>query len=220
MRLALVITAAVTGMAASTAEAQTADRPERFYIRVGPGFVDFDEDAKVKIAGQPLAGANGTLSDNVTAGVELGYFITPDISVAATVGVPPTTKLTAAGTLAGAGTLGKVTYGPGVYTARYHFGRPRGVRPYIGGGFSWTIIFGTKDGVLQDVKVENATGPAVTWGIDVPINRKFGLFASGIKTWTSANSRFTLPTPGGSAPGTARLQLNPLILYGGIQYRF
>ncbi len=142
------------------------------------------------------------------------------MSVAATVGVPPTSTLTASGTLAGAGTLGKVTYGPGLYSVRYHFGRPGGVRPYIGGGLNWTIIFKTEDGVLKDFRTSNTVGPAITGGIDVPLNERIGVFGAASKVWTSTNARFRLGTPNGFVPGTARVQLNPLIAQVGLQYRF
>jgi outer membrane protein len=206
----------------SAAQAQQSDRDHqrRFYLRLAAARVIFDEKADVKLAGQVLSGANATASSNNGVSIELGYFLTPDVSIAATVGVPPTSTLTASGTLAGAGTLGKVTYGPGLYSLRYHLGRPGGVRPYIGGGLNWTIIFKTEDGVLKDFRTTNTVGPAITGGIDVPINARIGIFGAASKVWTSTNARFRLGTPGGLVPGTARVQLNPLIVQLGLQYRF
>ena len=204
------------------AQAQQSDRDHqrRFYVRLGAARIIFDEKADVKLAGQTLPGANATASNNNGISLDIGYFLTPDLSVAATVGVPPTSTLTASGTLAGAGTLGKVTYGPGLYTLRYHFGRPDGVRPYIGGGLNWTIIFKTEDGVLKDFRTSNTVGPAITGGIDVPLKERIGVFGAVSKVWTSTNARFRLDTPNGLVPGTARVQLNPLIAQVGLQYRF
>lgn len=202
------------------AQQSTDGKERRFYVRLGAARIMFDEKADVKLAGQPLTGANATASNNNGISLDIGYFLTPNVSVAATVGVPPTSTLTASGTLAGAGTLGKVTYGPGLYTLRYHFGRSGGVRPYIGGGLNWTIIFKTEDGVLKDFRTSSTLGPAITGGIDVPLNERIGVFGAVSKVWTSTNARFRLDTPNGLVPGTARVQLNPLIAQVGLQYRF
>lgn len=83
----------------------------------------------MKLAGQPLPSANATTSNNNGIILDIGYFLMPNLSVAATVGVPPTSTLTASGTLDGAGTLDKATFGPGLYSLRYHFGRPSGCAP-------------------------------------------------------------------------------------------
>ena len=210
----LILPTAVQGQSSG------AEHQRRFYVRLGAARIMFDEKADVKLAGQPLPGANATVSNNNSISLDIGYFLTPDLSVAATVGVPPTSTLTASGTLAGAGTLGKVTYGPALYTLRYHLGRPGGVRPYIGGGLNWTIIFKTEDGVLKDFRTSNTVGPAITGGIDVPLNERIGVFGAVSKVWTSTKGRFRLGTPNGLVPGTARVQLNPLITHVGLQYRF
>lgn len=206
--------------AVATAQSSTPDQPRRFYVRLGAARIVFDEKADVALAGQPLAGADATASNNYGVSLDIGYFLTPNLSVAATVGVPPTSTLTAAGTLAGAGTLGKVTYGPGIYTLRYHIGHPGKIRPYVGGGLNWTIIFKTEDGVLRDFRTSNTLGPAVTGGIDVPVNDRIGIFGAVTKVWTSTNARFRLATPDGVVPGTARVRLDPLVAQAGLQYRF
>ncbi|KTW04602.1 hypothetical protein NS258_17850, partial [Sphingomonas sanguinis] len=93
-------------MLPSVAQAQQSPdgKERRFYVRLGAARVMFDEKADVKLAGQPLPGANATASNNNGVSLDIGYFLTPNVSVAATVGVPPTSTLTASGTLAGAGT--------------------------------------------------------------------------------------------------------------------
>lgn len=94
------------------------------------------------------------------------------------------------------------------------------MRPYFGCGLNWTIIFKTEDGVVKDFRTSNTVGPAATGGIDVPINERIGVFGAVSKVWTSTNARFRLDTPGGLVPGTARVQLNPLIAQVGLQYHF
>jgi len=57
----------------------------------------------------------------VTAASEIGYFLTPNFAVTATVGIPPTTRATGTGPLAGAGLLGSVEYGFADALINYHF---------------------------------------------------------------------------------------------------
>jgi len=204
---------------ASVAAAQTGNEG-RFYLRTGPAQIMFDEGAEVTIAGEPVPGADARLEDNTGLAVELGYHISPRISVAATVGVPMTTTLTAAGSLAGAGELGSVKYGPGIYTVRYHFDSPGPIRPYVGAGVNWTIIFESRDGGLQNVDAKDTFGPVITAGLDIPINERMGVFAAVAKAWTSSDVTFDFPTPAGLVPGTSKVQLDPLVIYGGIQVRF
>ena len=66
-------------------------------------------------------------------GLGIGYFVTPDVSLLALLGVPPTTTLTGQGTLSGL-TLGKVTYGPSMLTANYHFRQFGAFQPFLGAG--------------------------------------------------------------------------------------
>ena len=193
----------------------------RWYARAAIGRITFDEKASVEVAGQPLAGADGTLSNNTALTAEFGYHLTPHLSVAATLGIPPKTTLSAAGTLAGAGVLAKVRYAPGSYTLRYHIGASEArVRPYAGVGVNWTLILENRDGLLRDVRASNTTGPVVTGGVDVAFNRRFGAFLSMMKVWTSTDARFEMPTQAGLAPGSARLRMNPTLLQGGVQVRF
>ncbi|WP_082733597.1 OmpW/AlkL family protein [Sphingobium sp. CCH11-B1] len=221
MRSFCALFAFTVGCAAGSADAQYLPvKDQKFYVRAGASRIIFDEKANVKVGGQSLEGADGTLSDNTTVVFEIGFHITPHISLAATAGAPPKTTLTAAGTLSGAGTLGKVRYAPGTYTVRYHFGKSGGIQPYLGAGFNWTIVLKNQDGLLQHIRAANTIGPAIAGGVDIPVNQRFGIFLAAMKTWTSTDVRFDLPTPAGLAPGSAHLRMNPAIAYGGVQVRF
>ncbi|NMN04763.1 MULTISPECIES: OmpW family outer membrane protein [unclassified Novosphingobium] len=192
-----------------------------WYVRAAVGHIAFDEKAQVKVGGEPLPGANGTLSNNTTLTTEFGYHLTPHLSLAATLGIPPETTLTAAGSLAGAGVLGKVRYAPGSYTLRYHFGAPGArIRPYAGAGLNWTIVLKNHDGLLHNIRASDTTGPVVTGGADIALSRRLGAFASVMKVWTRTNASFDMPTPAGLVPGTTRLQMNPTLFQAGVQVRF
>jgi outer membrane protein len=204
----------------AAASAQNADRVDRWYVRPLTARFIFDEAASVAIGGQQVAGTSAKVDDNTSPGVEMGYFMTPEISVSATIGLPPKTSVTATGTLASFGKLGSVRYGPGIYTLNYHFGRPGGIRPYVGAGINWTIIFRSEDAALKNLHARNTTGPVVKVGIEAPETPHIGIFVAGAKAWTSSNVTFDAPTPEGLVPGSAKLTLNPLVVYGGLSVHF
>jgi outer membrane protein len=222
-RLSMIASALVLSLGSTAAGAQNADphgAKGRAYVRVSVAHFFFNENAKIKLGGAPVAGGNATVEDNTPPSLEVGYFILPNISVAATIGLPPKTTLRGAGTLSSAGDLGTVTYGPGVYTVRYHLNPNGPIRPYVGAGVNWTIIFDTDDRALQNFKTSNTFGPALVAGVEVPFNQRFSLFGSVSKAWVSTNSRYNLPTPGGLVPGTARVALDPLVVNAGLQVNF
>lgn len=199
--------------------ASAEERP--FFLRLGGAHVGFDERASVSVGGATVPGGNARLEDNWGIAIEGGYFFTPDISVSLALGVPPTTTVRGAGSLAPAGALGDVTYGPAVLSVRYHFLEPGGIRPYIGAGVSYTVVFDTKDKALRNLDVANALGAALVAGVDVPITERWGACLDAKKIWAKTDARFDLPTSATTtAPGTARLTLDPLVVSAGISFRF
>lgn len=217
----LLIGAAACGLVvARPAKAQDTEQPDRFYVRVGVAQFDFDESAKIELGGSPVPGGNASVQNNTAASLEIGYFLSPRISIAGTFGIPPTTTLRGAGSLEAAGDLGTVTYGPGVYTVRYHFNPGGAVRPYVGAGVNWTIIFDTEDRALQNFKTSDTFGPALTVGVEAPLNDRVSLFGAISKAWISTDSTYDLPTPGGPVPGKARVDLDPFVMNVGLQLSF
>lgn len=224
----LCASAVAVSSIAAPASAQEQQQPasesdadfKRFAFRIGYARLNWDENAKVAVAGQAVPGGDATLKNNNGIAFDLAYYFNRNVSVALALGVPPTTSLTAAGTLAGAGKLGEVTYGPAVATVRYHLTGLGPVVPYVGAGINYTKIFKTRDALLQDFRASDTVGPVINGGVDVALNRRFGLFADVKKVWTSSNTRFLLPTPAGLAPGTAKVRLDPLIINAGVSIRF
>jgi outer membrane protein len=193
-----------------------------FYVNLGVAGLLFDTSASINAAGSPLPGANLHASNNVTLGLGIGYFVTPDISLLALLGVPPETTLTGRGSLSGL-TLGKVTYGPSMLTANYHFRQFGAFQPFLGAGMTYTIVFGTKDDVIVNLRVSNSIGAVVRGGFDVMFSDRWGAFFSVSKvfvtTKASGNVNPAIPTLGG-APASAHVSFDPLILFSGVTYRF
>lgn len=193
---------------------------KRVMIRGGFAYLKWDEGASVNVGGQVVPGGTTRLSNNKGVEIDFSYFLHPNVSVAVAVGVPPTTTLYGAGTLESAGELGKVTYGPGSATVLYHVTGLGPVKPYLGAGVNYTIIFKTKDRLLQDFKAKDTIGPVLQGGVDIALNKSFGIYFDAKKIFATSDTTWKLPTPAGLAPGTAKVKLDPLVLNAGVSFRF
>ena len=69
-----------------------------------------------------------------------------------------------------------MTYGPTALTVQFHPIRHGRIRPYVGAGISYMIVFDTEDGAFQNLEVENDLAPAFEAGVDFMITSRFGLF--------------------------------------------
>jgi len=110
----------------SAATDGTASSDKRWFFRAGPTGLLFDSSALIDLGGKKLAGASLTASNNATLILEGGYFVTPNIAVESSGGVPPKTIFTGKGSIAGLGELGKATYGPTVLGVNPHW-RDQGI---------------------------------------------------------------------------------------------
>ena len=209
--LALVAAAALSA-AASAASAQDS----RWFVRLGPAIVDLDEKATMYAAGTLVPGADVSIEPETTLAVEVGYFVTPNIAVSFTGGYPPTFEVESAGTLTGLGRDGDILGGPAAVTAHYHFNRQGRLQPYLGAGMAFMYVFDTTDGVVTDVEVDNAAGPAVQAGVNYDVNARWGAFVDYKKAWFTTEARGFL----GGAPIRADIQLDPAVWNAGVFWRF
>ena len=187
-----------------------------FFVHVGAAGIFLSEGAKVTLLGAPVVGANVKIASQLTGVVEAGYFVTPEVAVSFTGGFPPTVDIIGRGTILGLGRLGTATYGPSTLTAHYHFKNFGRFQPYIGAGPTFMIVFGTKDGALTNLKVNNAVGFAVQAGADFMFDDKWGVFVDVKKAYlrtTATGLLFGLPTK-------SAVKLDPLVIHTGLTYRF
>jgi outer membrane protein len=219
--LARVLTLSLVALAGHAAHAAEPTL-NGLYIDVGPAGILLDTNASINVAGSPLPHSNAHASNNVTPGLGVGYFIRPDISVSAWIGAPPTTTLTGQGSLSGL-TLGKVTYGPSILVANYHFRQFGAFQPFLGAGISYTIVFGTHDDAIINLRVNNAVGAAIRAGFDIMLSDRWGVSFSANKVFLgtnlSGNVNPAIPELG-SAPVSAHVTVNPLVLFSGVTFRF
>lgn len=189
-----------------------------WFVRAGGAYIGFDSSTKFYLDGAFVPGASATASDNGAFLFDIGYYLTKDISVMVTGGWPPKTTLTANGTAAALGTAGYVTYGPAALTAQYHFNLGS-IKPYVGGGVAYSIIFGTNDSAVRNLRINGNFAPVVQGGFEVPVSGHWSLFADVRKLWLSVDAKGDVPAFG-FAPAKADVTLDPLVVSGGIAYRF
>ncbi len=187
-----------------------------WFARVGLGGFIFDSSATVTVNGATVPGGTARATNNLTAVVELGYFVTRNISVQFTGGIPPTSTLRGSGTLAGAGRLGQVTYGPAALTTNFVYKDFGAFQPYVGLGGAYAIIFGQSDGAVQNLKVKGAAAFVVQGGADYYLNKNWSIFADVKHLFLTVNATGTV----GGAPATAKTRLDPTIVTAGIAYHW
>jgi outer membrane protein len=212
---AIVVVLTMVGQAVEATEPSAASG---LYVDLGLAGLLFNTDASINAAGSQLPDSNLRASNNVTLGVGIGYFVAPNISLLAVLGVPPTTTLTGQGSLSGL-TLGKVTYGPSMLIVNYHFLQFGTFQPFLGAGITYTVVFGTKDNAIVNLRVNSSIGAAIRIGFDVMFSDRWGAFLSVSKVFVSTNASGNAATLGG-VPVSAHVNFNPLVLFSGITYRF
>jgi outer membrane protein len=208
-------------IASGAASAQSAPASP-IWIHLGPAYIDFKNGGSVLVGGAVVPNASTKASNNTTLGLEIGYDLSEAFALSLTVGAPPTTRVDGTGNLsASAGTpqpLAKVTYGPAVVSATWHPLGRSGFSPYVGAGLNYPIIFSSKDQFLVNVDVKSKVGPALQMGGDYALTPQWGLFLDLKKLWTKVDVSANLP--GGGPQATTRANLSPLVVHGGLSYRF
>lgn len=200
----------------SPAPIQEVSDPPAF-LKVGLAGVLFNSGANISANGAPVANASASASNNITATFEAGYFITNNISASITAGIPPVSTLRGTGAAAAFGTLGKVTYGPAIVTADYHFKNFGAFQPYIGAGGGYSIIFVSHSAAIQNLNVTGKLGFVLQGGFDYVLSRNWAVFVDAKKYFLSVPATGNLL---GAIPVYANVRLDPWIVSAGVSYRF
>ncbi|AVT04710.1 OmpW/AlkL family protein [Paracidovorax avenae] len=213
------LAAALPAQAQAQTQAPDAAPKSPWRIYAGPAHIGFSTSAEVRAGGQRVPGADAKADANNSLGFGAIYDFHPGWSAEIALGLPPTTALKGTGTLAGAGTLGKVKYGPAVLSVRRHLWEDGPVRPYIGAGINYTLVLESRDGFVSNLDVKNGIGPVLQAGFEVPIDPRWSFFVDAKKIWLKTTATGTLPALGG-APAHAKVRLDPLVMTAGVSYRF
>lgn len=210
----------IAAAAAAALPALAQDSP--WSVRAGVAAIRFSPDSTIELpTGVPVPGAAVGVKNNTAAALEIGYELAHDWTLRFAMGNPPTTTLSAAGTLppAPTGTLGKIRYAPAMLTLTYGFGDLGPIRPYVGAGINYTWVMKETDGDIARLKADNAWGGVLQAGFDVPLSRQWSLFFDARKVFVKTQARGVVPALG-NVPGSARIKLDPAIYVVGVGYRF
>lgn len=188
----------------------------RWMVKLGMTALELSDRVDLKVGGAPQPGADLSTYEHHTPTIQFGYFVTKNIAVNATVGLPPRIDVFGGGTIGPLPKLGEVTYGPTAFTLQYHPLRSGRVRPYIGAGLSYMIVFDTKDGAFQNLKVDDDLGFAFEAGTELMVTNKMGIFLDAKKALLRPKAYGSF----GGAPVEGRTRLDPWALTGGISFHF
>lgn len=210
-----VATATVALMGGGVAHAEV-HPGDRWYVNAGPAQLTLADEATMAMGGAVIPGATYSSDPQTTVVVEIGRYISEHWAVSLTLGLPPTADADAAGAIAGLGRLGSATYGPVAVTAHYHFNEGGALRPYVGAGASYMIIFDTEDGVMSDLEVDHAFGPVLQAGATYQLNDRWSVYADVKQAYLETDASGTI----GGAPVTAEMTFDPLVVSAGVGWRF
>jgi outer membrane protein len=211
------------GRGSSKAEPLTRDTT-KWTVRAGFSSLRLSDAVDLNVGGAPFAGAGLSTFEHATPSVQISRFLTDNIAVNATLGLPPKISIYGGGTIGVlpdgnggfTGKLGEITYGPTAFTMQYHFTREGRIRPYVGVGASYMITFDTKDNAFQNLKVSDDLAPALEVGTDIMFSNTMGLFLDVKKA-------FLRPTAYGTFQGNAvvgKTKLDPWVFSGGVAFHF
>jgi outer membrane protein len=179
-----------------------------WFVHVGAAGVLFDSG--LVTANNPAI-LNTTVTNNFTASLELGRYLTDQFSVSLSAGLPPTNDVM---TTTGAGTnkTGSATYGSLILDAQYHFNMDGDIRPYVGAGVAYNMTFNTSVVSGSSLKIDNNFGAVLQAGVEAPISENVGVFLDVKKMFATAHA-----TKGALQED---IRLNPWIISAGVSFSF
>lgn len=186
-----------------------------FVVKLGLTNLTLADEIDLTVGGAPFPGAGLSTFEHQTISAQFAYFFTDTIAFNATLGFPPTISIYGAGSIGALPMLGKATYGPTAFTLQWHPVSTGRVRPYVGVGGSYMIVFDTEDGAFADLEVENDLGFAFEAGVDFPLDDRFSMFID-------AKKALLRPTATGSfqgAPVVGETRLDPWALTAGVSVK-
>ena len=202
-RTAMVIVMAGSTLLPLAAQAQATDAPWLVRLRA----VDFQS------ANKDSTGLDLTINDKVIPGVDISYFLTPQIAVELVLTYPQKQTIRSNGT-----DIGSLKHLPPTLTAQYHFTSFGAFKPYVGAGLNYTRFSSVRfDPAVQTAPQpslsKNNVGLAVQVGFDCEFikNTYFNVDAKKVQIRTDVSSA-------GTEVGT--FEVDPWLIGVGIGRRF
>ena len=162
-------------------------------------------------------GADADVGNATTLLFTFERMVTPEIGVEFVLGVPPTVKAKASGSVAflGDDVLSAKNIAPSLIF-NYHFGAAGDtLRPYVGAGINYTKFASIKSKLAPDVQMGDSTGLVFQLGADYALSKEWGLYASIAKV--NVKSKLVAS---GTTVLTTTIDFRPITYSFGAVYRF
>ena len=202
-------------LAAAPAQAAESGQP-KWFARIAVTQLTLADDMRLSLGGSPLSGAAINTKSHYTPTLHIGRFITDEIAVSLTGGLPPRIDIDGRGTLAPVGKLMEINYGPATAMVQYHVNRGGTFSPYAGIGACYMLVLESKDAALKDTHVRNDLAPAVEFGAELKIAKRLGLFVEAKKAFLHTDATGTFA----GAPVDAHIRLDPWAVSAGGTFHF
>ena len=161
-------------------------------------------------------GADATIGDSTTALFTYEREIAPNMGLELVLGVPPTVKAKASGTVPFLGEVLSAKNVAPTLLLNYHFGAAGSqIRPYLGVGINYTRFTGASTPYGWRVSLSDSWGLAAQAGVDVALGKQWGLFAS----IGAAQVKSDLVAVGASVLRST-IDFRPITYAAGVAYKF
>ena len=169
------------------------------------------------------AGSQTRASDSIVPTVAIEYFVSPNLSLETICCITPH-DVEGAGALAGADLIDNAIILPASLTPKYHFQLGAGVKPYLGAGATYFVIFSEDVGAdapalgATDVNLSNEFGFLLEGGVDLALNdRGLGLSLDAKRYFVGTTATFRA---GNVVALQSDHELDPWVVSAGLSYRF
>lgn len=212
------------GMAGAVGSAQ-ADEAGKFQLKLMATNVAVD-GAITKVKRDQLRlqpGSDTRAKDAWTPTIAAEYFISPRVSVE-TICCVTQHDVRGSGALSGAALVDNIEVIPATVTVKYHFPLVSGVKPYVGAGPAYFLVFGESVGAsaralgATKADLSSELGAALQAGVDIPLRDKaMGLSFDVKRYFVDTTARFHA---GSQLVLETEHKLNPWVVSAGATWRF
>lgn len=180
------------------------------------------DEVRTDAIGLP-ADAQVRATDSLVPTIAAEFFVTPTFSVE-TICCVTRHDVRGSGSLAGARLIENAVILPATVTAKYHFQLGDRIKPYVGAGPSYFLIFGEDVGPdaaalgVNRVDLSDEIGFALQAGVDVKLNdRGLGLSLDAKRYFVGTTATFRT---GQNTALRSDHDLDPWVLSAGLAFRF
>lgn len=187
----------------------------KWLIRVRALGILPDTDTDVSINGAAVPSAGLDIDDRYIPELDITYFLTRNIALELVLGISKH-DVEGSGSLTGVD-VGDFYIIPPHLMLQYHFDIGNGIKPYIGAGVNYSLIFNEGNAAgFNGLKIDNGFGFSLQAGVDIQVRDNWYLNVDVKKTWLNVDAVTNL----GAVPVRADIDVDPWIVGVGLGYRF